>query len=448
MKEGKILIIDDEEDIGKLFKKTLPKYKVIHVLTGKEALDKVKEVLPDIILLDLVLPDMSGVTVLRKIKKIFPDILIIILTAHGDIETAVETMKLGAYDYLTKPLPLHRLKIIIDNAIHVSRLDYRIKELEQDISKTFTIDKIITVDKNMQNILGLIRKAATHDITVLINGESGTGKEMVARAIHYESSRKDGPFVPVDCATLPETLIESELFGHEKGAFTGALQARPGKFELADKGTIFLDEIGNLSDSLQIKLLRILQEREVVRIGAKKSIRVDVRVVTATNKNLRDLLSIGKFRNDLFYRINVFPINLPPFRERKADIVPLSKYFLNKYNTEFGRSVEGIAPETIKVFQEYSWPGNVRELENVIKSAVILADEWIKPEHLTTLEVIRTGSWKTSEPNSLKEASKNAEKNMVEKVLHECKWNKRKAAKRLGVDYKTLYNKMKHYGIK
>lgn len=448
MKKGKLLIIDDEVDIGKLFSKSLPRCKVIQALNGEEGLEKVKGEVPDLVFLDLVLPDMSGESVLRKIKKIDPDVLVIILTGHAGVESAVETMKLGAYDYLVKPLPLHRLKIIADNAMQVRRLDYEIKELKSDMAKAFSIDKIITVDKNMQDILRLVRKAALHDITVLITGESGTGKEIIARAIHCESARKDGPFIPVDCATLPETLIESELFGYEKGAFTGADKAKPGKFELADHGTIFLDEIANLSDNLQIKLLRILQERELVRVGGKKTIRVDVRVITATNRNLGELLKKGKFRDDLYYRINVFPIKLPPLRERKGDIVPLTKYYLERFNNEFGRSIEGIAPEAVKIFQEYSWPGNIRELENVIKSSVILADDWIRPEHLTTLISYEERASGISETGPLRDIKKKTEKELIEKVLAECKWNKRKTANKLGVDYKTLYNKMKKYGIK
>lgn len=448
MKKSKLLIIDDEADMGKLFAKSLPRCKVIQALTGEEGLKKVKEDMPDLVFLDLVLPDMVGVSVLRKIKRIFPDIMVIIITAFAEVESAVETMKLGAYDYITKPLPLHRLKIIIDNALEVRRLDHELKELKKDISRVFTIDNIITVDKRMQEVLGLVRKAAQHDITALITGESGTGKEMVARAIHYESTRKDEPFIPVDCASLPETLIESELFGYEKGAFTGADTSKPGKFELADNGTIFLDEIGNLSDSLQIKLLRVLQERELVRLGGKKTKSVNVRVITATNKNLLDLVKIKKFRDDLYYRINVFPIKLLPLRERRNDIIPLSKYFIERFNREFDRKIQGLTPEAIKNFKDYQWPGNIRELENVIKSVVILADDWITPKHLTTLLVNDEKDTLIDEEGSLRKATKKAEKGMIEKVLSNCRWNKKKAAKILDIDYKTLFNKMKEYEIK
>lgn len=448
MEKGRLLVIDDEEDLGKLFSKALPDYSVIHSLSGAEGLQKVKEEIPNIVLLDLVLPDIAGVGVLRKIKKMYPDILIIILTGHAGVESAVETMKLGAYDYLVKPLPLHRLKIIIDNAMQVCRLDQEIKELKRGIAKIFTINQIVTVNKKMQEILDLVRKAALHDITVLITGESGTGKEMIAKAIHYESNRKGGPFIPVDCATLPETLIESELFGHEKGAFTGADTQKPGKFELANHGTIFLDEIGNLGDSLQKKLLRILQERELVRLGGKKTIPVDVRVITATNKNLDELVKKGRFRDDLYYRINVFPIRIPPLRERKDDIAVLSRHYLERFNKEFNRSIEGITPPAMEILQGYTWPGNVRELENVIKSAIILTSDWIKPEHLVSLIKPEEKIPAAAGTGQLKDITKKVEKEMIEKVLSECRYNKTKAAQQLGIDYKTLYNKMKEYGIK
>lgn len=448
MEKGRLLVIDDEEDLGKLFSKALPEYRVIHSLSGTEGLQKIKEEIPNIVLLDLVLPDIAGVGILRKIKKMYPDILIIVLTGHAGVESAVETMKLGAYDYLVKPLPLHRLKIIVDNAMQVCRLDQEIKELKRDIAKVFTIDQIVTVNKKMQEALDLVRKAALHDITVLITGESGTGKEIIAKAIHYESNRKDKPFIPVDCATLPETLIESELFGHEKGAFTGADTQKPGKFELANHGTIFLDEIGNLGDNLQIKLLRVLQERELVRLGGKKTIPVDVRVITATNKNLDELVKKGRFRDDLYYRINVFPIRILPLVERKDDIPVLCKHFLERFNKEFNRSIEGITPPAMEILQGYTWPGNVRELENVIKSAIILASDWIKPEHLVSLIKPEEKIPAVAGTGQLKDITKKVEKEMIEKVLSECRYNKTKAAQQLGIDYKTLYNKMKEYGIK
>ena len=448
MSKDKILIIDDELEIGRLLTKILPEFNILHTTTGAEGLEMVKKEHPDIVLLDLKLPDVSGVSTLKKIKQTAPDIVTIIMTGYAEIDSAVETIKLGAYDYLPKPLPLHRLKIIINNALQTHKLGHELKELKEDISKSYSLDKIITVDKKMFVLLDLVRKASQHNITVLISGESGTGKEMVARAIHYESNRKDGPFIPVDCASLPETLIESELFGYEKGAFTGAHEAKPGKFELADGGTIFLDEIANLSDNLQIKLLRILQEREFVRLGGKKNISVDVRLVTASNKDLAALVKKGIFRNDLFYRINVFPIRIPPLRERLDDVVPLSKHFLERFNLEFNKSIKGIAPEAVGLFSSYTWPGNVRELENVIKSAVILADEWIKPEHLDGL--LTNGEIEPVEVTSsrtLKDITRQSEKKLIEKVLAECKWNKRKAAQQLDIDYKTLYNKIKEYNI-
>ena len=339
MKKNKILIIDDEAEIGRLFQKSLPEFSVLHASTGMEGIEIVQRERPNIVFLDLKLPDMPGEKVLKKVKQLIPGIVVVILTGYAEVDTAVKTMKLGAYDYLTKPLPLQRLKIIVKNAMEVHSLDREVKELRDDLSKTHSIDRIITINKKMQETLNLVQKAARHNITVLITGESGTGKELIARAIHHESDRKDSPFIAVDCASLPETLIESELFGHEKGAFTGANEVKPGKFELAHTGTIFLDEIGNLSDSLQIKLLRVLQEREIVRLGGKKTVPVDVRVVAATNRDLPAMVKNEKFRDDLYYRLNVFSIKLPPLRDRMNDIVPLSKNFLERFNREFDREI-------------------------------------------------------------------------------------------------------------
>ena len=447
MKKNKILIIDDEAEIGRLFQKSLPEFSVLHASTGREGIEIVQRERPNIVFLDLKLPDMPGEKVLKKVKQLIPGIVVVILTGYAEVDTAVKTMKLGAYDYLTKPLPLQRLKIIVKNAMEVHILDREVKELRDDLSKTHSIDRIITINKKMQETLNLVQKAARHNITVLITGESGTGKELIARAIHHESDRKDSPFIAVDCASLPETLIESELFGYEKGAFTGANEVKSGKFELAHTGTIFLDEIGNLSDSLQIKLLRVLQEREIVRLGGKKTVPVDVRVVAATNRDLPAMVKNEKFRDDLYYRLNVFSIKLPPLRDRMNDIVPLSKNFLERFNREFDREIEGITAEATEVFHSYSWPGNIRELENVIKSAVILADNFILPEHLNGLIVSETEPGDTTPEKSLKDVTKKAEKKLIEKVLAECKWNKRKTAKQLGIDYKTLYNKVKEYGI-
>jgi transcriptional regulator with GAF, ATPase, and Fis domain len=324
----------------------------------------------------------------------------------------------------------------------------------------------------MQNVFDLVRKVATHDVTVLLRGESGTGKELVARAVHAESLRQTHPFVPLDCATLPEALVESEIFGYEKGAFTGAMDRKPGRFERADKGTLFLDEVGNLAPHVQMKLLRVLQESEVERLGGKEVISVDVRLIAATNMDLEDLMRRGVFRDDLFHRLNVFVISLPPLREREGDLELLSKYFLEKINRELDRSTAEISEEAMAIMRRYAWPGNIRELQNTLQSAVILAGDSILPQHLpvrllnghapsqppletgstserreeslSTQTVSRTGGAKTA---SMKQVAKKAERDLIVETLDNCYWNKAKAARQLGVDYKTLYNKIKAYHI-
>jgi len=388
------------------------------------------------------------------------------------VETAVEAMKLGAYDYLTKPLPNDRLKIIVRNALETVGLSREVHGLKQEASKRWSWDRFIGGSPQMQNVFDLVRKVATHDVTVLLRGESGTGKELVARAVHAESLRQTHPFVPLDCATLPEALVESEIFGYEKGAFTGAMDRKPGRFERADKGTLFLDEVGNLAPHVQMKLLRVLQESEVERLGGKEVISVDVRLIAATNMDLEDLMRRGVFRDDLFHRLNVFVISLPPLREREGDLELLSKYFLEKINRELDRSTAEISEEAMAIMRRYAWPGNIRELQNTLQSAVILAGDSILPQHLpvrllnghapsqppletgstserreeslSTQTVSRTGGAKTA---SMKQVAKKAERDLIVETLDNCYWNKAKAARQLGVDYKTLYNKIKAYHI-
>ena len=470
---GKILVVDDEPEISWLMSRILGEdgYKVRTAKTGKEALARIEKEQPDLIFLDVKLPGQDGIAVLQKIKELQSKQLVIMLTAHEDVRTAVEAMKLGAYDYLIKPLPNDRLKIIVRHALQTVDLSRQINGLKQEISKRWTLDQLIGASPQMHQVSQLVRKVATHDVTVLLRGETGTGKELVARAIHAESHRREHPFIPLDCTTLPETLVESEIFGYEKGAFTGAVERKPGRFERAQHGTLFLDEISNLSVHVQMKLLRVLQEGEVERLGGKEGVPIDVRLIAAANTNLENLMHRGAFRDDLYHRLNVFVIWLPPLREREGDLEVLSKYFLEQFNRKLNRSVQGISPEAMTLMRGYGWPGNVRELQNAIKSAVILTDDWILPQHLPaglanpreslqnpagTANSSEHGSEfpagpPRSETEGLKtnsrQAAKEVERKLIVKVLLNCHWNKAQAARRLGVDYKTLYNKIKTYQI-
>lgn len=454
MSQGKILIVDDEPEIGWAFAKVLGDegYQILTAKSGKEALAKIEREQPDLVFLDVKLPGMDGLSILSKIKEERHAQLVIMLTGHEEVKTAVEAMKLGAYDYLIKPLPNERLKIIVQHALETMALSRQVNTLSQEIAKRVTLERIIGQSPQMQRVFELVRKVATHDVTVLLRGMSGTGKELIARAIHEESHRREQPFIPIDCATLPETLVESEIFGYEKGAFTGALDRKPGRFELAQKGSLFLDEVGNLSPHVQMKLLRVLQEREVERLGGKSAIPVDVRLIAATNMDLEGLMKRGSFRDDLYYRLNVFTIMLPPLKEREGDLEVLSKYFLDRFNRELNKQVQAFSEETMALMHRYPWPGNVRELENAIKSAVILAEDRILPQHfppqLMNVSVQPpTASRSETLKATSKQAAKDAERELIIKTLLSCHWNKAKAARRLGIDYKTLYNKMKAYGI-
>lgn len=451
MAREKILVIDDEPDIGWLFSKILSEegYKVLTSLNGEEGISKIKKEKPDLVFLDLKLPGMDGMEILKEIRTFDKDLLVIVLTAYETVKTAVEAMKLGAYDYLSKPVKIDRIKTTIKNAIRTQTL---IKDavLRKKTTEKIDFDLIIGDSLQIKDVLDLVKKAAPHDITVMLRGASGTGKELIARAIHTSSNRADKPFVAIDCAILPDTLVESEIFGHEKGAFTGATEKKLGKFELAQGGTVFLDEIGNLTPQIQVKLLRALQEREIERLGGKKPIRVDFRLIAATNMNLEKDISAGRFREDLYYRLNVFSIYLPPLRERDGDVLLLTEYFLKESNRIFKKEVKKISPDVINLLAAYSWPGNVRELRNVIESAVLLASDTILPQHMPLkIQEVLTQSIEllTTLKKVGKQAKGKAEKELIMKVLKEVNWNKSKASKILKVDYKTLYNKIKEYDI-
>lgn len=474
-----ILIIDDEvelcQNLSEMLKEEEEGYKVFVANSGKDGLAKIKEEIPDLVLLDIKMPEMDGIETLEKIKAIDKDILVIMLTAYQTVETAVKAMKLGAYDYISKPFNYEELKIIIKRALQTRDLSREVISLRHQLRDKFSFKNIIGRSDKIKEVLYKIEKVAPTNATVLIRGESGTGKELIAKTIHQYSPRKDKPFVAVDCAGLTETLIESELFGHTKGAFTGAINKKIGKFELAQGGTLFLDEIGNLPINIQIKLLRTLQEREINRIGEKYPIKINARFVVATNANLEEAIKSGTFREDLYHRINVFSIFLPPLREKKEDIPLLALHFLNQFNLMLEKNIKNISEESMKLLIDYPWPGNVREVQNVIQQAIIMAEDIILPEHLPVyIKENKVGADPAFAKNpvgadlvsarieegeridlakglSLKEMinrfSKDTERGIILEVLERNNWNKAEAARLLKINYKTLYLKIKEYNL-
>jgi DNA-binding NtrC family response regulator len=471
MTKVSILIIDDEaelcQSLSEMLKEEEEGYKLSIANNGEKGLAKIKEEVPDLVLLDIKMPEMDGIETLKRIRAIDKDILVIMLTAYQTVETAVKAMKLGAYDYISKPFNYEELKIIIKRALQTRDLSQEVISLRHQIRDKFSFKNIIGRSDKIKELLYKIEKVAPTNATVLIRGESGTGKELIAKTIHQYSLRKDKPFIAVDCACLTETLIESELFGHTKGAFTGAIAKKIGKFELAQGGTIFLDEIGNLPINIQIKLLRTLQEREINRIGEKYPIKIDARFVAATNTNLEEAIKSGTFREDFYHRINVFPIFLSPLREKKEDIPLLALYFLNQFNPIFGKNVKNISEESMELLVNYPWPGNVREIQNVIQQAIIMAEDIILPEHLpfyikgnnvgTDLVSVQAKANENfvgmdlTESLSLKKiinrVSKDTERKIILEVLKRTKGNKAETARLLKINYKTLYNKIKEYKI-
>ncbi len=444
----RILVVDDEQIMRDSLSDwlRLDGYEVEAVEDGYKALEKVKKESWDVLFIDLKMPRMDGIEVMQKVKEINKDIPVIIITAYATVDTAVKAMKEGAYEYIVKPFNPEEISIIIRNiVVHQSLIKENIF-LRQELKKRYQLNDIIGKGSRMQDLFALIRKVAKSNSTVLIEGESGTGKELVARAIHTNSLRNKGPFVAVPCAALPESLLESELFGHEKGAFTGAIATRKGSFELADKGTLFLDEVGDMSLKIQANFLRILEEREFRRVGGSNLIKVDVRVISATNQDLDKLVKEGKFREDLYYRLNVVSIKPPPLRERKEDIPLLVEHFLRKYSIENKKDVKWFHEDALKLLIQYDWPGNVRELENVIERAVVLTKEdFINYDELPTF--VRTAEkeeFKMAADSQLREV----EKEHILRVLKANNGNIKKSANILGIDRTTLYNKIKKYKIK
>jgi len=450
-----ILIVDDESLVRRSLSEllTLQGYTVSSVSSGKEALDSLKNYTADIVITDIKMPELDGMQLLKKIKTLYPDIPVILITGYGSIEDAVEAMKEGAYDYITKPIVDSEIKIVIERLIKQRQLqeeNVRLKE-ELSFSRRERFYNIVGKDEKMQKIYNLIEAIADTRANVLIYGESGTGKCLIAHAIHECNEKERGrPFVEVSCGALTETLLESELFGHVRGAFTGAIKDKIGRFELANGGTIFLDEIDAFSPALQVKLLRVLQEGEFERVGDTKTIKVDVRVIAATNQNLEDLIGSGRFRKDLYYRLNIISIEVMPLRERKGDIPLLVKDFIQKHSKHTSKKIEGISDEALSILMDYNWPGNIRELENVIERAIILckgtkitSEDF--PEFLSNLKKEEV----SFENNNLKlkEALKYPEKDLILKALNSVNWNRNEAARILGINRTTLYKKMRRFRL-
>lgn len=450
-----IFIVDDELAISKLLSywvKEKWKYDIEVFSNGEDVLRRLNAK-PDLILLDIMLPGMNGIDILKRVKQFDENLPVIILSAQGSIEVAVEALKFGAFDYFPKPIDTQRLEPAIKNAIKSYDLTKEIENLRDNVKKEYSFDNIISADGRMQDVFKLVSKILNNDITVLIHGESGTGKELIARAIHYNGKRKDNPFIVVNCASIPRELLESELFGHERGSFTGAHQRKLGKFEIANGGTLFLDEVGELEMLLQAKLLRVIQEREFERVGGTELIKTDVRILSATNRDLKKAVDEKNFREDLFYRLNSFPINIPPLRQRRGDILVLAQHFLDTFNKKLGKSIKGFSKKAIKLIYEYNWPGNIREMENTVERCMIIAEKDIidvddLPQHIKASE--SSGS---VELNGALFGDDNIipfEKLKEESIRHALKvtnGNIVEAAKKLQLGRATIYRLMERYKI-
>lgn len=443
MDKVKIIVVDDEEVIRESLQLWLNEagYTVFTAGNGETALQIIEKEKINILIVDLRMPGMDGIEVFKKAKKIISPLFAIFITAYGTVESAVVAMKEGAYDFIEKPFCPERVELLIKKVVEHQRLTLENIALKKELKKKFEFEDIIGKSHKMQKIFELIETVAQSNATMLILGDTGTGKELVARAIHSKSIRSNAPFVAVSCSALPESLLETELFGYEKGAFTGADKTKKGKFEFADCGTLFLDEIGDISPNIQLHLLRVLQEKEFSRVGGNEVVRVDVRLISATNKNLAKLVQNGKFREDLYYRLNVVTINLPLLKERKEDILLLANHFLEKFNRENSKNISKFSNEVIEFFLRYNWPGNVRELQNFIEHSVIICkDDIIKLSDLPDID---------RENKCLKpvKTMEEMEKEHIIKVMEETEQNLTKTAETLGITRPTLYNKIKKYQI-
>jgi len=456
MSRTPVLVVDDDDSIRSYLNHLLSSrgYDVECLGSGTQAIARVAGgYVPSVAIVDIMMPGIDGLEVLARLKGITPTLPVIILSAVGQAKTVVEAMKIGASDYLVKPFEEHELELAIANALEKQKLKDEVRILKKKLDHMSDHPDVLSTNAKMLRLKEIAKQVADTDVPVLIMGESGVGKEVMARFIHGNSSRRDKPFVKVNCAALPHELLESELFGHERGAFTGAHAEKPGKFELADKGVLLLDEIGEMSPHLQAKLLHVLQDGEFSRLGAKHSMRVDARILASTNRRLEEAVAKGEFRADLYFRLNVIRLTIPPLRERREDIPLLWNYFLRRYTEKYKTSVENLPGELLESFLKYDWPGNVRQLENAIKRYVILPDLDLAMAELRSqrvdglTEVVAVGP----SPTSLKEvsghAAEQAERELVLRVLDETNWNRKEAARRLDICYKALLNKLKKWQI-
>ena len=448
-----ILVVEDKDAMQQMLSATLVDegYEVDVASDGPEGIRKAREKRYDLVLTDLKLPGADGIEVLSEVKEVDPETSVIVMTAFGTVESAVEAMKMGAFDFLTKPFDTDRLSLLIKRALENRRLMAENILLREELAHNLGLTEIIGKSSKMREATELVRKVASSDTSVLLLGESGTGKELFAQAIHYLSPRKSGPFLPINCAAIPRELLENELFGSEKGAYTSSTARKMGKFEIAEGGTIFLDEISDMDVSLQAKLLRVLQERRFERLGGTKTINVNVRVIAATNVDLKEAIKKRRFREDLFYRLSVFPITIPPLRERREDIPSLAEYFIEKFCAEMNKKQKKLSAESLTLLDKYHWPGNVRELENTIERAIILCEsKTITPEHLA-IRLATPAEIRLREGAGLKEvaahAQAEAEKSLIMRVLSQTRGNKKKTAEILKIDYTTLFEKLRKYGL-
>jgi two-component system nitrogen regulation response regulator GlnG len=459
-KKGRILIVDDDKGICMILSDLMKKegFETLTVYDGEKALKTIQSESPDLLLVDMMLPGMDGMEVLKRTRELDQELPVVFITAHADSRGAVKAIKAGAHDYLSKPFDNYEVIRVVHRALAERELKLRVRELSNQLKGSSPLQEKMGPSDAVVRLVSEVNRVAQSDFTVIIIGETGSGKEVVARAIYDTSSRSKGPFIPVDCGAIPETLLESELFGHERGAFTGAEIQKPGKFEIAQGGTIFLDEISNMPLGSQAKLLRVLQEKKVYRVGGTKPINVDVRLLVASNQDLHELALSGSFRRDLFYRLNEFTIYIPPLRDRKEDIPYLAKRFLDSANTELSKQIKGFSESAINVLFGYNWPGNVRQLRSIIRRASLLADDLITEKHLELKRVdvpgmaftpkVQGAPWKNLSLKEILQQSITAvEREVLDQVLKQTGGNKAKAARLLQIDYKTIHEKVKKLGI-
>jgi len=448
----KIIAIDDEETMLRILKRSLEPegYSVETFTNAGEAMKRLKDGEPaDIVITDLMMPDMDGFGVIENVRSVDKDIIVIVITAYSSVESAVKAIKAGAYDFIPKPFDPEHILIVVKRAVEARRLKLENIGLKRQLSNASYMSEIIGASQEMRQVFDMIEKVKDTDGTVLLIGESGVGKELVAKAIHYGSKRAENPFIAINCGALPDELLESELFGYEKGAFTGAVSRKTGLFEAANGGSVFLDEVSSISPRMQVKILRFLQERSFMRLGGKETLSVDVRIIAATNEDLRESVNKGSFRKDLYYRVNVIPVEIPPLRERRDDIPLLIRHFIEKFSSKTGKKISGISKEAEDMLVRYKWEGNVRELENVIERAITITDD----------EIIGTDDLPDDVKNKIQRIEQSAspyfaeltlfdvEKLHIENVLKAADGNKSKASRILGIDYSTLLRRLKSMGI-